>query len=72
MYFNLRHVPMFHGPYMITSVNHSISPGNFETVVEGIRQPTASILKIDNYIQTLKVNLLTTIIDKQKTELETT
>ena len=70
MYFNLRYVPMFHGPYMITTVNHSISPGNFETVVEGIRQPTASILKIDNYIQTLKVNLLTTIIDKQKVELE--
>ncbi len=70
MYFNLRYVPMFHGPYMITTVNHSISPGNFETVVEGIRQPTASILKIDNYIQTLKVNLLSTIINKQKTELE--
>lgn len=70
MYFNLRYVPMFHGPYMITQVNHTISPGNFETVVEGIRQPTASILKIDNYIQTLKVNLLSSIINKQKTDLE--
>ena len=61
---------MFHGPYMITQVNHTISPGNFETVIEGIRQPTASVLKIDNYIQTLKVNLLSSILSKTKTNLE--
>jgi hypothetical protein len=61
MYFNLRHVPMFSGPYMITSVNHSISPGKFETTFEGIRQPTASLPKIDNYLQILKTNLLASI-----------
>jgi hypothetical protein len=66
MYFNLRHVPMFHGPYMITQVNHSIGPGVFDTVIQGIRQPTASILKIDNYIQTLKASLLQTLKDQQK------
>jgi len=68
MYFNLRHVPMFSGPYMITSVNHSISPGSFETIIEGIRQPTASLPKIDNYLQTLKTNLLQSIIEKDKEE----
>jgi len=73
MYFNLRYVPMFHGPYMITTVNHSIGPGSFETTIEGIRQPTASVLKIDNYIQTLKTNLLKSIIETQKqTKLSTT
>ena len=66
MYFNLRHVPMFYGPYMITSVNHTISPGTFETIIEGIRQPTASLPKIENYIQTLKTNLLATILEKNK------
>jgi hypothetical protein len=66
MYFNLRHVPMFHGPYMITQVNHSIGPGVFDTVIQGIRQPTASILKIDNYIQSLKTSLLQTLKDQQK------
>jgi hypothetical protein len=61
MYFNLRYVPMFNGPYMITSVNHNISPGKFETTFEGIRQPTASLPKIDNYLQSLKTNLLESI-----------
>ena len=64
MYFNLRNVPMFSGPYMITSVNHTITPGNFETVIEGIRQPTASLPKVENYIQSLKTTLLKTITDK--------
>jgi len=71
MYFNLRYVPMFHGPYMITQVNHVIGPGVFETTVEGIRQPTASVLKIDDFIQTLKTSLLKSIIDVQKQTLNT-
>ena len=70
MYFNLRYVPMFSGPYMITSVNHSISPGSFETIIEGIRQPTASLPKIDNYLQTLKTNLLQSIIEKNKLDTQ--
>jgi len=61
MFFNLRYVPMFSGPYMITSVNHSISPGKFETTFEGYRQATASLPKIDNYLQSLKINLLESI-----------
>jgi len=66
MYFNLRHVPMFQGPYMITSVNHTIGPGVFETIIEGIRQPTASLPKLGNYIQSLKTNLLASIVEKNK------
>jgi hypothetical protein len=66
MYFNLRYVPMFYGPYMITQVNHVISPGVFETTIEGIRQPTASVLKIDDFIQTLKTSLLKSVIETQK------
>jgi hypothetical protein len=57
---------MFSGPYMIQTVNHSISPGNFETTFEGIRQPTASLPKVDNYIQSLKTTLLQSIIEKNK------
>ncbi len=57
MYFNLRHVPMFYGPYLITNVNHSISPGKFETQIEGIRQPIASLPKLDNYLQNLRKSL---------------
>jgi len=66
MYFNLRHVPMFSGPYMIQKVNHSISPGMFQTTFEGIRQPMTSLPKIDNYIQSLKTTLLQSIVEKNK------
>jgi hypothetical protein len=66
MYFNLRYVPMFSGPYMITTVQHVITPGNFETSVTGVRQPTASLPKVDEYIQVLKTNLLESIIKKNK------
>jgi len=68
MYFNLRHVPMFTGPYMIQRVDHTITPGNFETIIEGIRQPTASLPKVDDYLQTLRTNLLKNIIDKDRSD----
>ena len=68
MYFNLKHVPMFSGPYMITKVSHNIGPGTFNTTVDGIRQSMASLPSIDNYVQSLKVNLLNSVkseLDKQ-------
>lgn len=68
MYFNLRYVPMFHGPYMILKVTHTITPGHFETILEGIRQPTASLPKVENYLQVLKTNLLNSIIEESKKE----
>jgi hypothetical protein len=57
---------MFNGPYMIQTVSHAINQGSFETVITGIRQPTASLPKIDGYIQTLKTNLLKSIIENNK------
>jgi hypothetical protein len=68
MYFNLRYVPMFSGPYMILEVNHIISPGIFDTQVTGIRQPTAALPKVDQFIQTLKANLIKKIQDRIKQE----
>jgi hypothetical protein len=68
MYFNLRYVPMFSGPYMILDVTHNITPGTFNTVISGIRQPTASLPKIDQFVQTIKTNLLKIIKDKLKVE----
>jgi hypothetical protein len=66
MYFNLRYVPMFSGPYMILEVTHNIGPGVFETNFTGIRQPVAALPKIDNYLQSLKNNLLKSIVEKNK------
>ena len=77
MYFNLRYVPMFYGPYMIQTVDHTITPGNFETIIQGTRQPTASLPKVDEYLQTLRKSLLNSIInkgnpDKTPTQTQTT
>jgi hypothetical protein len=64
MYFNIRNIPMFSGPYMITKVTHEISDGDFVTNFTGTRQPFYSLPKIDNFLQTLNVKILSTIQTK--------
>jgi hypothetical protein len=61
MYFNLRHVPMFNGPYLITEVNHTITAGEFQTNFSGIRQGIYDLPSIDNFLQSVNQNLLTQI-----------
>jgi hypothetical protein len=68
MYFNLRNIPMFSGPYMITNVSHRISENGFDTTIEGQRQPFYSIPAIDSLLQALSTNILTTIKQKIKQE----
>jgi len=58
MYFNLEHVPLFNGPYMITSVKHSINPGSFVTTFDGVRQSVYSYPKIDDYLQTIRTKFI--------------
>ena len=55
MYFNLRHVPMFNGPYMIQSVDHSIQSGNFQTTFTGIRQGVFDLPAIDTFLQSINL-----------------
>ena len=38
MYFDLQNVPFFNGAYLVTSVNHSISPNHMTTNFQGVRQ----------------------------------
>jgi len=59
MYFNLRHVPMFNGPYLITEVNHTITPGQFQTKFSGTRQGIFDLPAIDSFLQSINQNLLT-------------
>jgi hypothetical protein len=61
MYFNIRNIPLFSGPYMITGVKHRISENGFDTTFEGIRQPFYSLPKIENFIQSLNEKILTSI-----------
>lgn len=70
MFFNLRYVPMFSGPYMITEVTHQIQPGEFTTSASAIRQPLAVLPDELDLIQTLKVNLVDNIIKEYKVKEE--
>jgi hypothetical protein len=74
MYFNLRHVPMFTGPYYIMDVKHKITPGKFDTTFTGIRQQIFALPKLDSYIQTLTQTLVNELIKeiKEKKTTEST
>lgn len=52
---------MFNGPYLITEVNHTIQPGQFQTDFTGVRQGVYDLPSIDNLLQSLNQNLLTQI-----------
>jgi hypothetical protein len=71
MYFNLRNVPLFSGPYMILKVTHRISENGFDTTIEGQRQPFYSIPKIDNFIQSISTQILKDIKEKIKQNEQT-
>jgi len=64
MYFNIRNIPMFSGPYMITKVSHDVNENGFSTVFEGIRQPFYSLPTVDNFLQTLNVKILSQLQSK--------
>jgi hypothetical protein len=68
MYFNLRNIPMFSGPYMIEKVEHRISENGFDTTIEGVRQPFYSIPSIDSLLQALNTKILATIKERIKEE----
>ena len=53
-YFQIRYLPMFNGPYLITSVNHNITPNTIETTFEGVRVPIAKLPDINDLV--LRVN----------------
>jgi hypothetical protein len=58
MYFNLRHVPLFYGPYLIDKVKHSITADNFETTIEGTRMPKYALAMPDKLASYVKINYL--------------
>jgi uncharacterized coiled-coil protein SlyX len=64
MYFNLRNIPLFSGPYMITNITHRISENGFDTTFEGQRQPFYSIPAIDSLLQSLTTKILETLKER--------
>lgn len=66
MYFALRHVPLFYGPYLIFEVQHTIGEGSFTTKFTGTRIPKYSLPKIDNLVASVNKNVIKNF--KQKRE----
>ena len=61
MYFVLRHVPMFYGPYWITEVSHNINTGGFNTEFKGTRIPKYALPKVDNLLASVNQIVITKI-----------
>lgn len=68
MYFNLRHIPMFEGTYMIFDVQHDIRPGTFETKIQGIRQPIATLGNVTKQEAIIRIKSL--FLDKISTKIQ--
>ena len=58
MYFNLRHVPMFTGPYLITDVSHTINQNGFLTNFTGVRVPIYSFPRVDELVASVNKDLI--------------
>lgn len=55
MYFQLNNIPMFRGAYIITNVNHKITPNDFTTIFTGVR---VSKYKIPINVEAVSLSLL--------------
>jgi hypothetical protein len=54
-YFQLDQVPMFHGAYIITNVDHTITPGEFQTNFKGTRISRSVVPYVSNFITSTAV-----------------
>ena len=57
MYFDLQNVPFFNGAYLITSVNHSITPNHMTTNFQGVRQSKFISPPTDKIVAELNLDL---------------
>ena len=70
MYFTLRHVPMFNGPYIILDVQHQIQPNTMTTTFTGVRVPFHRLPMVENLIGRVNKSFINKIRKKQ-TDTET-
>ena len=66
MYFVLRHVPMFYGPYWIYEVNHNVSNRGFDTDFKGTRIPKYSLPSVNNLLINVNKKILSSFKEKIK------
>jgi hypothetical protein len=65
MYFALRHVPLFYGPYWISEVTHSVNQTDFTTKFTGVRTPKYSLPTIDNLVASVNKSIIKSFKSKQ-------
>ena len=70
MYFQLRYLPMFNGPYLILNVEHTISPNNIETSFSGVRVPVPKLPNISDLTQRINQKLYVAAEKKVKQRVE--
>jgi hypothetical protein len=59
MYFVLRNIPLFAGPYLITEVEHTITSSDFKTKMVGTRQKIYTPPIKNSLIETIRQNFVT-------------
>ena len=65
MYFNLRHVPMFNGPYLIIDVEHTITANDMKTSFTGIRSPFFDLPNIDDIVARVNKSFINRVKSKK-------
>lgn len=68
MYFELRHVPMFSGPYLILDVEHTIQPNTMSTSFTGVRVPFHKMPEITQLVAKVNQSFLNKVRKKIKQE----
>ena len=58
MYFQLRYLPMFNGPYLIMNVEHNIKPNTIETSFEGMRVPLPKLPLITDLVAKINQDMV--------------
>ena len=72
MYFNLRHVPLFYGPYMVLSVKHSVTQTKFSTTISGPRISRYSLPQPNSLLDTVNQNYINAYKELILKEVKTT
>lgn len=66
MYFQLNNIPMFKGAYIITNVEHKITPSDFITIFTGVRVSKYNIPINKNAIDISRINSIVNFINEPK------
>jgi hypothetical protein len=71
MYFVLRNVPLFAGPYYIDNVQHSITNGSFKTTFTGTRQKLYTPPLENALLESIKTTFLSQLVNNLVTKRQT-